>query len=163
MIIHALHTGQQHANIVQLYDVKKCEKYIILILEFCDGGDLSKAIKSCRSKTQKTAFKEPVALYLMRQLAQGMRDPLIEAKGGILSISKICCGRKQTAGLEVCGHSPPPINQLANTQVHQKCHGLSAIITCPLRSSQIDRQNCHLPQQGLSQWRAPPLTNSLGP
>mmetsp|Transcript_2020 Transcript_2020/g.3987 ORF Transcript_2020/g.3987 Transcript_2020/m.3987 type:complete len:568 (-) Transcript_2020:438-2141(-) len=64
--------GQKHANIVQLYDVKKCEKYIILILEFCGGGDLSKAIKSCRSKTQKTAFKETVALYLMRQLAQGM-------------------------------------------------------------------------------------------
>ena len=69
--IHIL-KGVHHENIVQLYDVKKCEKYIILILEFCGGGDLSKVIKK-HQKPDQTALSEPVALYFMRQLAQGVQ------------------------------------------------------------------------------------------
>eukprot|EP01012_Entosiphon_sulcatum_P066297 TRINITY_DN95465_c0_g1_i1.p1 TRINITY_DN95465_c0_g1~~TRINITY_DN95465_c0_g1_i1.p1 ORF type:complete len:640 (+),score=91.83 TRINITY_DN95465_c0_g1_i1:73-1992(+) len=56
----------RHDNIVQLYDVSRMDKYAVLILEFCAGGDLSKWIK------QNGRLEEDVGRRLMRQLASGM-------------------------------------------------------------------------------------------
>eukprot|EP00667_Euglena_gracilis_P005831 EG_transcript_5868 len=63
--------GLHHPNIVQLYDVKQSDKYIILILEYCGGGDLSRHIKE-RRRPGQGALGEAVAVHFMRQLAQGM-------------------------------------------------------------------------------------------
>lgn len=55
-----------HPNIVKLYDIKKTEKHIYLVLEYCAGGDLQHWIRHKKIKD------ETMARYFLHQLAQGL-------------------------------------------------------------------------------------------
>ncbi|ETV99388.1 ULK/ULK protein kinase [Aphanomyces invadans] len=57
-----------HPNIVKLYDIKKTEKHIYLMLEYCDGGDLQHFIK----KQPNGVVSEDTARHFLRELADGL-------------------------------------------------------------------------------------------
>ncbi|CAN0001028.1 unnamed protein product, partial [Ectocarpus sp. 6 AP-2014] len=56
----------RHGNIVELYDIKKTERHIYLVLEYCAGGDLRALIR----KEGKLA--ETSARHFMRHLGSGL-------------------------------------------------------------------------------------------
>jgi len=56
----------QHKHIVELYEIKKTEKHIYLLMEYCGGGDLHKLLR-------KGGALPPHRVHgFMRQLASGM-------------------------------------------------------------------------------------------
>ncbi|RHY89195.1 hypothetical protein DYB35_008008, partial [Aphanomyces astaci] len=57
-----------HPNIVKLYDIKKTDKHIYLMLEYCDGGDLQHFIK----KQPNGVVTEATARHFLRELADGL-------------------------------------------------------------------------------------------
>ena len=60
-----------HPNIIKLIDVKNTTKYYYLVMEYCNGGDLSKCLAYYKNKNQKP-FSEEVVQYLMRQIVSAI-------------------------------------------------------------------------------------------
>ena len=56
-----------HPNIVKFDDLKKTRKHFYLVMEFCNGGELSKALEKYQLKYGKP-FNEELVQYLMRQI-----------------------------------------------------------------------------------------------
>ena len=61
----------QHPNIVKLFDVKMREDYIYLIMEYCNGGSLLKALNDYIEKNGKP-FTEDIVRFLMKQILSGV-------------------------------------------------------------------------------------------
>ena len=57
----------KHPNIVKLYDVKIRKDYIYLIMEYCNGGSLLKALNIYMEKNRKP-FTEDIVKHLMKQI-----------------------------------------------------------------------------------------------
>lgn len=55
-----------HPNIVRLYDHFNSNKYIFLVLELCEGGDLAKYIKKFKS------ISESLSIKFLKQIASGL-------------------------------------------------------------------------------------------
>ena len=60
-----------HPNIINLVEVKDTTKYIYIVMEYCNGGDLSKCLSYHKNKYKKP-FSEEVVQYLMRQIVSGI-------------------------------------------------------------------------------------------
>lgn len=58
----AIMRNMNHPNIVRLFEIKKTEKHIYLIMEYCAGGDLQKFIK------KNKIVSEDVAQRFLKQL-----------------------------------------------------------------------------------------------
>ena len=56
-----------HPNIIKLYEVKIKPDYIYLIMEYCNGGSLKKALNNYKAKYGKP-FSEEIVKYLMQQI-----------------------------------------------------------------------------------------------
>ncbi|KAL0589885.1 hypothetical protein ABG067_002110 [Albugo candida] len=66
-----------HPNIVKLHDIKKTEKHIYLMLEYCAGGDLQQFMKRYNQPKDSddrgsTALPENIAQHFLHELAKGM-------------------------------------------------------------------------------------------
>ncbi|GLD94645.1 hypothetical protein PINS_up003269 [Pythium insidiosum] len=78
-----------HPNVVKLYEIKKTEKHMYLVLEYCAGGDLQQFMRrfhqrstppttaststaTAASASTSTPLPEDVARHFLRQLAQGV-------------------------------------------------------------------------------------------
>ena len=55
-----------HPNIVRLFDHFNSSKYIFLVLELCEGGDLSNYIKKHK------CISEPISIRFLKQIASGL-------------------------------------------------------------------------------------------
>lgn len=71
-----------HPNIVKLYEIKKTEKHMYLMLEYCAGGDLQQYMRrqqkaapglSASQEKRMDMLPEPVAQHFLRELAKGMK------------------------------------------------------------------------------------------
>ena len=56
-----------HPNIVKFEDIKKTKKSYYIVMEFCNGGELVKALEKYKLKYGKP-FPEDLVQYLMRQI-----------------------------------------------------------------------------------------------
>ena len=56
-----------HPNIIKLKEVKKTKKHFYIVMEYCNGGDLSKTLEKYQNKYRKP-FSEEIVQYLMRQI-----------------------------------------------------------------------------------------------
>ena len=61
----------RHPNIVGLYDIKADEEYIYLIMEYCNGGSLLKALDNYK-KMNGRPFTEDIIRFLMKQILSGV-------------------------------------------------------------------------------------------
>jgi serine/threonine protein kinase len=61
-----------HPNIVKFEDVKKTKKHFYIVMEFCNGGELSKALEKYQLKYGKP-FSQEIVQYLMRQIIDAFR------------------------------------------------------------------------------------------
>ena len=57
----------KHPNIVKFIDLKKTKKHYYIVMEYCNGGELSKALEKYLLKYGKP-FNEELVQYLMRQI-----------------------------------------------------------------------------------------------
>ena len=57
----------KHPNIAKYEDVKKTKKHFYIVMEFCNGGELSKALEKYQSK-HGCSFSEEIVQHLMRQI-----------------------------------------------------------------------------------------------
>ena len=57
----------RHPNIVRLYEVKGDKNYIYLVMEFCNGGSLLKALNNYK-KINGRPFTEDIVRFLMKQI-----------------------------------------------------------------------------------------------
>lgn len=62
-IMHSLH----HPNIVKFAQVKKTKKHFYIVMEFCNGGELSDALEKYKLKYGHP-FTEEIVQHLMRQI-----------------------------------------------------------------------------------------------
>ncbi|CAH0516259.1 unnamed protein product [Peronospora belbahrii] len=64
-----------HPNIVKLYEIKKTQKHMYLVLEYCAGGDLQQFVRRTQEKEQdgKKVIPQPIAQHFLRELAKGMQ------------------------------------------------------------------------------------------
>lgn len=72
-----------HPNIVKLYEIKKTEKHMYLMLEYCAGGDLQQYMRrqqkaatpglSASQEKRMDMLPESVAQHFLRELAKGMK------------------------------------------------------------------------------------------
>ncbi|TMW58750.1 hypothetical protein Poli38472_006895 [Pythium oligandrum] len=62
-----------HPNVVKLYEIKKTEKHMYLMLEFCAGGDLQQYMRRQHQQKGVTTLSETVAQHFLRELAKGMK------------------------------------------------------------------------------------------
>ena len=60
-----------HPNIVNLIDLKKTKSHCYLVMEFCNGGDLTSCLKKYM-EAYKRPFSEEIVQYLMRQIVSGL-------------------------------------------------------------------------------------------
>ena len=60
-----------HQNIIKLYDVKIKDDNIYLVMEYCNGGSLKKALDSYKAKNGKP-FTEEIVGFLMQQILSGV-------------------------------------------------------------------------------------------
>ena len=60
-----------HPNIVKLIDLKKTKSHVYIVMEFCNGGDLSGCLKKYKA-IHKRPFSEEIVQYLMRQIVSGL-------------------------------------------------------------------------------------------
>ena len=60
-----------HPNIVSLIDLKKTKSHCYLVMEFCNGGDLTGCLKKYMAKYNKP-FSEEIVQYLMIQICRGL-------------------------------------------------------------------------------------------
>ena len=61
-----------HPNIVKYEDIKKTKKHFYIVMEFCNGGELSKALEKYQSKYGKP-FSQEIVQHLMRQIIDAFR------------------------------------------------------------------------------------------
>ena len=61
-----------HPNIVKFEDVKKTKKHFYIVMEFCNGGELSKALEKYQLKFGKS-FSQEIVQYLMRQIIDAFK------------------------------------------------------------------------------------------
>ncbi|ETM46186.1 ULK/ULK protein kinase [Phytophthora nicotianae] len=62
-----------HPNVVKLYDIKKTEKHMYLVLEYCAGGDLQHYMRRQQQQNSGNLLPESVARHFLRELAKGMQ------------------------------------------------------------------------------------------
>uniref|UniRef100_M4C0F3 Protein kinase domain-containing protein n=1 Tax=Hyaloperonospora arabidopsidis (strain Emoy2) TaxID=559515 RepID=M4C0F3_HYAAE len=66
-----------HPNVVKLYEIKKTDKHMYLVLEYCAGGDLQQFMRRQQPKEQqkdsRSCLPEAVARHFLRELATGMQ------------------------------------------------------------------------------------------
>ena len=60
-----------HPNIVRLIDLKKTKSHCYIVMEFCNGGDLSGCLKKYK-EVHRRPFSEQIVQYLMRQIVNGL-------------------------------------------------------------------------------------------
>ena len=61
-----------HPNIVKFQDLKKTKNHYFLVMEFCNGGELSKALQKYKEKNG-TAFPEELVQHFMRQIIDAFK------------------------------------------------------------------------------------------
>ena len=61
-----------HPNIVKFQEVKKTKKHFYIIMEYCNGGELSKALEKYQAKFGKP-FPENIVQHIMRQIISAFR------------------------------------------------------------------------------------------
>ena len=61
----------RHPNIVGLIDLKKTKSHCYLVMEFCNGGDLTGCLRKYMEAHRKP-FSEEIVQYLMRQILSGL-------------------------------------------------------------------------------------------
>ena len=61
-----------HSNIIKFYEVKKTKKYYYIVMEFCNGGELSKALEKYQEKNNKP-FPEELIQHFMRQIIDAFK------------------------------------------------------------------------------------------
>ena len=61
-----------HPNIVKFQEVKKTKKHFYIIMEYCNGGELSKALEKYQNKFGKP-FPETIVQHIMRQIISAFR------------------------------------------------------------------------------------------
>ena len=61
-----------HPNIVKYETIKKTKKHFYLIMEFCNGGELSKALEKYQQKYGKP-FSQEIVQHLMRQIIDAFK------------------------------------------------------------------------------------------
>ena len=69
--INILHT-LKHPNIVKFVQVKKTKKHYYIVMEYCNGGELEKALEKYQMKYGK-AFSEEIVQHLMRQIISAFK------------------------------------------------------------------------------------------
>ena len=57
----------KHPNIVRFEEVKKTKKHFYIVMEFCNGGELSKALEKYMEKYGKP-FSEEIVQHFMKQI-----------------------------------------------------------------------------------------------
>ncbi|KAL4168017.1 hypothetical protein KRP22_011424 [Phytophthora ramorum] len=64
-----------HPNVVKLYEIKKTDKHMYLILEYCAGGDLQQFMRRRQQESgdKSRLLREDVARHFLRELAKGMQ------------------------------------------------------------------------------------------
>ena len=62
----------KHPNIVKYDDVKKTKKHFYIVMEYCNGGELSKALEKYQNKYGKP-FSQEIVQYLMRQIIDAFK------------------------------------------------------------------------------------------
>ena len=60
-----------HPNIVRLIDLKKTKSHCYIVMEYCNGGDLSGCLKKYKA-AYKRPFSEEIVQYIMRQVVNGI-------------------------------------------------------------------------------------------
>lgn len=60
-----------HPNIVKLIDLKKTKSHCYIVMEYCNGGDLSGCLKKFKASYHRP-FSEEIVQYLMRQIVSGL-------------------------------------------------------------------------------------------
>ena len=68
LILHSL----KNKNIVKFEDVKKTKKHFYIVMEYCNGGELSKALEKYQVKYGKP-FSEEIVQHLMRQITSAIK------------------------------------------------------------------------------------------
>jgi serine/threonine-protein kinase ULK/ATG1 len=61
-----------HPNIVKFEEVKKTKKHFYIVMEFCNGGELSKALEKYQEKYGKP-FPEEIVQHFMRQIVDAFK------------------------------------------------------------------------------------------
>ena len=61
-----------HPNIVKFEDVKKTKKHFYIVMEYCNGGELSKVLEKYQLKYGKP-FSQEIVQYLMRQIIDAFK------------------------------------------------------------------------------------------
>ena len=61
----------KHPNIVQLDEVKESKNNYYIVMEYVNGGELSKYLKKYKEKYQK-AFSEEIVQYIMKQIINAL-------------------------------------------------------------------------------------------
>ena len=62
----------KHPNIARYEDVKKTKKHIFIVMEYCNGGELSKALEKYMEINGKP-FTEEIVQHLMRQIIDAFK------------------------------------------------------------------------------------------
>ena len=62
----------KHPNIVRYEDVKKTKKHFYIVMEFCNGGELSQALEKYQKKFGKP-FSQEIVQHLMRQIIDAFK------------------------------------------------------------------------------------------
>ena len=60
-----------HPNIVRLIDLKKTKSHCYIVMEYCNGGDLSSCLKKYKNAHHRP-FPEYIVQYIMRQVVEGI-------------------------------------------------------------------------------------------
>ena len=60
-----------HPNIVRLIELKKTKSHCYIVMEYCNGGDLSGCLKKYKA-AYKRPFSEEIVQYIMRQVVNGI-------------------------------------------------------------------------------------------
>ena len=62
----------KHPNIVKFEDVKKTKKHFYIVMEYCNGGELSKALEKYQERYGKP-FSQEIVQHLMRQIIDAFK------------------------------------------------------------------------------------------
>ena len=67
-ILHKL----DHPNIVKFHSIKKTRKHFYIVMEYCNGGELSKALEKYQEKYGKP-FSQEIVQHFMRQIISAFK------------------------------------------------------------------------------------------
>ena len=62
----------KHRNIIKFEELKKTKKHFYIIMEYCNGGTLSQALKKYQEK-YGASFNEEIVQYFMRQIINAFK------------------------------------------------------------------------------------------